>query len=186
MAAAAVPTVGDDVRLLSDYRVACDAFADAVRAVRGHPDAPTPAPEGSVHGVLDHVFGVHDSLLLEPLGVRPELPDDDPEARWAATVAALFPALERPGTLDRRALLVGIVTTDVLIHSWDLTRAVGADVPLDPELCQSGYDRALRNKTVLEGSGALGVAVAVPGDATAQDRLLGLFGRNPNWGHPVS
>ncbi len=101
-------------------------------------------------------------------------------------MAALFPALEQPGVLDQRVLLIGIVTTDVLIHSWDLTRAVGADVPLDPGLCQSGYDRAVVNQKLLEESGALGVPVAVPDDAPVQDRLLGLFGRNPDWCQPVS
>ncbi len=175
-------------RLLADYRLACDAFADALRAARGHRDAPTPAAEGDVQGVLDHVFGVHDTLLLEPLGVLPDPPDRpaDPEARWAATVDALFPALARPGALDRRALLIGIVTTDVLIHSWDLSRAVGADVPLDPGLCRSGYDRALANRQVLEDSGALGAPVAVADDAPIQDQLLGLFGRDPRWCQPVS
>jgi uncharacterized protein (TIGR03086 family) len=172
--------------LLSDYRAACAAFADAIRAARGSGDAPTPAEEGDVRGVLDHVFGVHDTLLLEPLGARPDRPDADPEARWDATVAALFPALEQPGVLDQRVLLIGIVTTDVLIHSWDLTRAVGVNVPLDPGLCQSGYDRALVNQTLLEESGALRVPVAVPDDAPVQDRLLGLFGRNPDWCQPVS
>jgi uncharacterized protein (TIGR03086 family) len=145
-------------------------------------DAPTPAPEGDVQGVLDHVFGVHDSLFLAPLGVQPDRPDDDdPEARWAATVAALFPALEQPGALENRVLLIGIVTTDVLIHSWDLSRAVGGAVALDPELCQSGYDRALANRSLLEETGALGATIAVPDDAPVQDRLLGLFGRNPDW-----
>jgi hypothetical protein len=73
-----------------------------------------------------------------------------------------------------------------LIHSWDLSRAVGVQAPLDPGLCQSGYDRALANKKVLEESGALGAPVAVPDDATVQDQLLGLFGRDPNWCQPVS
>jgi len=183
---AVAPVSGDQSLLLADYRTACDAFADAIRAAREFRDAPTPAPEGDVRAVLEHVFGVHDGLLLQPLGVRPDSPEDDPEARWAATVAALFPALEQPGALDKRELLIGIVTTDVLIHSWDLSRAAGATVPLDPGLCQSGFDRALANKRVLQESGALGAPVAVPADATVQDQLLGLFGRDPNWCQPVS
>jgi uncharacterized protein (TIGR03086 family) len=183
---AGVAVGGEQSLLLSDYRMACDAFAVAIRACAAHRDAPTPAPEGDVQGVLDHVFGVHDTLLLEPLGAKPERPDDDPGARWAATVAALFPALAQPGVLSKRELLIGIVTTDVLIHSWDLSRAVGAVVPLDPVLCQSGYDRALENKMVLEQAGALGAPVAVPDDAPVEDRLLGLFGRDPNWCQPVS
>ncbi len=63
-----------DQRLLPDYRVACAAFADAIGATRGHLDAPTPAPEGTVQGVLDHVFGVHDTLFLAPLGARARPP----------------------------------------------------------------------------------------------------------------
>jgi hypothetical protein len=53
-------------------------------------------------------------------------------------------------------------------------------------LCQSGYDRALANREVLEEAGAIERHNAVSDDAPIEERLLGLFGRNPGWCCPVS
>jgi uncharacterized protein (TIGR03083 family) len=171
--------------LLAEYRAACDAFAGGLRAVGDRWDAPTPAKEGDAGQVVDHVFGSHESLLLGPLDLMPTLSDERGE-RWADIVGALVPALERPGALDRRELLLGVLATDVLVHSWDLTRAAGMHAPLDPALCQSGYERALANRQVLEEAGAIERQNAVPDDAPIQERLLGLFGRNPDWCYPAS
>jgi hypothetical protein len=132
--------------------------------------------------VADHVFGFHESLLLRPLDVMPDTPcGEGRDARWDAIVSALFPALERLGALDGRELLVGVLATDLLVHSWDLCRAAGLTVSLDPALCQTGYDRALANREVLEEAGAIERHNAVPDGAPVQARLLGLFGRNPDW-----
>jgi uncharacterized protein (TIGR03083 family) len=172
--------------LLVEYRAACDAFAGALRAVGNRWDAPTPAKEGTAGEVCDHVFGFHESLLLRPLDLVPDEPSDERVERWDAIVGALFPALESPSALDGRELLVGVLATDVLVHSWDLCRAAAVTVSLDPVLCQSGYDRALANREVLEEAGAIERHNAVPDDAPIQERLLGLFGRNPDWCYPVS
>ncbi|HEY1444417.1 MAG TPA: hypothetical protein VGF51_05930 [Acidimicrobiales bacterium] len=176
----------DQGPLLVEYRAACNAFAGALRAVGDHWDAPTPANEGNAGDVTDHVFASHESLLLRPLDLMPDRWGVDRVARWDEILDALFPALERPGMLDRRELLVGVLATDVLVHSWDLCRAAAVTVPLDPQLCRSGYDRALANREVLEEAGAIERANAVGDDAPIQDRLLGLFGRNPDWCYPVS
>jgi hypothetical protein len=137
--------------------------------------------------VADHVFGSHESLLLRPLDVMPaDWPSGPRVQQWGAIVGAVFPALGRPGALDGRELLVGVLATDVLVHSWDLCRAADVTVPLDPELCQTGYERALANRGVLEDAGAIERHNAVSDDAPIQERLLGLFGRNPDWCYPVS
>lgn len=175
------------VALLAEYRAACVAFADGLRAVGDRWDAPTPAAEGNAGDVADHVFGSHESLLLRPLHVAPPAyPDDQRRPRWAAIVDALVPALERPGALEGRALLVGVLATDVLVHSWDLCRAAGVRIPLDPVLCQSGYERAMANRHVLEEAGAIRPRQAASDDAPVQERLLKLFGRDPEWCYPVS
>jgi uncharacterized protein (TIGR03086 family) len=174
--------VTKDATLLADYRTACDGFADAVHAVGEQWGAPSPAKEGNTGQVFEHVMGALDGLLLQPLDVVPGAQGDDREKRWSAAIDALFPVLAEPGALDKRRLLVGILTVDVLIHAWDLSRAVGLDLQLDPRLCQAGYDRALANRTLLEEAGAIEACVSVPDEAPVQDRLLGLFGRNPDWG----
>jgi uncharacterized protein (TIGR03083 family) len=181
-----VPTDDRDALLL-EYRAACDAFAEGLRAVRDRWDAPTPAKEGTAGQVADHVIGSHESLLLRPLNVVPTVDTSGGRAeQWVAIVDALVPVLERPGVLDTRELLVGVLATDVLVHSWDLCRAAGMAASLDPALCQSGYERALANREILEEAGAIERRNAVPDDAPIQERLLGLFGRNPDWCYPVS
>ena len=172
--------------LLGEYLAACDAFADGLRAIGDRWDAPTPAKEGNAGEVADHVLASHESLLLRPLAVMIEAPRDERVERWDAIVTALLPALMRPGALDGRELLVGVLATDVLVHSWDLCRAAAVAVTLDPELCRTGYERALANREVLEEAGAIERHNAVPDDAPIQARLLGLFGRNPDWCYPVS
>lgn len=175
-------TTNKDAVLLAGYRTACDGFTDAVQAVGDRWNAPTPAEEGDAGQVFDHVMSSLDGLLLQPLDVVPATPGNEREQRWGAAVDALFPALEQPGALDKRRLLVGILTIDVLVHAWDLSRAVGIDLTLDPELCQAGYERALKNRTLLEESGVIDPSVSVPDDAPVQDRLLILFGRDLDWG----
>jgi ketosteroid isomerase-like protein len=70
---------------------------------------------------------------------------------------------------------------DHVIHGWDLAVAIGADPGLDDELVDrcarwwAGWEDAYR------GAGAIGARVPVTPDASAQDQLLGSFGRDPAW-----
>jgi len=168
--------------VIADHRNACDGFTAAVRSAAGRWDAPSPCPEWDARGVLEHVIGFHDVLVLRPLDAKPQRPNDDPAARWAVTVDAMFGAMSHPGALDsQRESLLAVLTTDVVVHTWDLCRAVGVDVALDARLCEIGLARALSNQTMFEESDMFGPALAVPEDASVQDRLLGAFGRDPAW-----
>jgi uncharacterized protein (TIGR03086 family) len=170
------------IDVLRDHRRVCDGFTVVARSVGDHWGAPSPCTEWDARGVLEHVIGFHDVLLLRPLGAKPARPKDDPEARWTVTVHALFDALSRPEVLDaRRQSLLGTLTTDVLVHTWDLGKAIGVDVTLDPRLCQMGLERARANREQFEQSAMFAPAVSVPEEARAQDRLLGFFGRDPRW-----
>lgn len=172
--------------LLDEYKAACDAFANGLRAVGDRWDGPTPAKEGNAGQVVDHVIGSHERLLLRPLELTPLRSSDGRNEHWTAIVDVLVPALDRPGALDGRELLLGVLATDVLVHSWDLSCSSGTHAPLDPALCQAGYERAIANRKLLEDAGAIERQNAVPDDAPIQDRLLGLFGRNPDWCYPAS
>lgn len=171
--------------MVGQHRRACDGFARAVSAASGHWDAPSPCTDWDARAVVEHVIGFHDVLLLKPLDAKPTRPKDDPPARWAVTVEALFSALARPQALDpQRESLLGVLTTDVLIHTWDVSKAIGIDVVLDAELCQIGFERARENQDRLAASDMFGPPVAVAADAGIQDRLLGVFGRDPAWTPP--
>jgi uncharacterized protein (TIGR03086 family) len=170
-----------------DHRNACDGFTVAVHSSNGKWDAPSPCSEWDARGVLEHVIGFHDVLLLKPLDAKPTRPRDDPGARWALTVDALFSVLSVPGVLiAERQSLLGVLTTDVVVHTWDLSKAIGVPVVLDPRLCQIGLDRALANRERFEGSDMFGPPFPVPEDAPVGDRLLGFFGRDPGWSPPPS
>ncbi len=128
--------------------------------------------------MLEHVIGFHDVLLLRPLGLKPDRPRDDPQVRWELTYAKLEKAFD--GLVDEPRLLPNL-TRDVLVHTWDLARAVGADDRLDARWCEHFYTALLNDPLALSGSGMFEAPVAVDDDADAQSKLLARLGRNPNW-----
>jgi hypothetical protein len=79
-------------------------------------------------------------LLLRPLGLNPERPRDEPQQRWETTFDWLCDAFSREGLFEprrgagrwnksrdaaRRRYPGTLLTRDVLVHTWDLARAVG-------------------------------------------------------------
>jgi len=171
--------------VMAQHRRACEGFSRAVGWAEGRWDAPSPCTEWDARGVLEHVIGFHDMLLLKPLDAKPARPKDDPAGRWAVTVEALSSALAGPDVLDaQRVSLLGVLATDVLVHTWDLSRAVGRQVTLDAELCEIGLERAVANAGQFSGSAMFGPPVPVAPDATVQDRLLAFMGRDAAWTPP--
>jgi uncharacterized protein (TIGR03083 family) len=157
------------------HRRACDGFARVADAVQ--PDRwerPTPCAEWDAGALVEHVIGFHEVLLLRPMGVRAHRPRTDPAARWAATQRALFDALTEP--VD----VLPALTTDVLVHTWDLARAVEVAPDLDLELCESAYE-ALRVTDLPRDGGMFAAAVPVAPDADAATRLVAFYGRDPAW-----
>jgi uncharacterized protein (TIGR03086 family) len=180
--------------LIEDHERARRDFTRVVESVdRSRWDAPSPCPDWDARAVVEHVIGFHEMLLLKPLGVRAQRPREDPVARWNATDAALREALHTDsldrevdgpmGTTTPRSILPAL-TGDLLMHAWDLGRAAGVDVELDPELSEAALEMGQANAERLAASGMFGEPVPVPTDASVQDRMLGQFGRDPAWSAP--
>ena len=136
-------------------------------------------------------------------GSKPDRPHDDPQTRWELTYGALKMAFE-PGRrlfervvdipelqnnpaarLDARAMMPNL-TRDVLVHTWDLARAVGADDRLDPQWCEHFYVALPTDTAALSVSGMFEGPVAVRDHTDVQSKLLARLGRNPNWQPHVS
>ncbi len=66
----------------------------------------------------------------------------------------------------------------MIIHSWDLARAIGADDRLDPALLTFVDEFLSPQVEAWRGAGAFGPAVEVGADASAQDRFLAKTGRS--------
>ncbi|OMC43523.1 TIGR03086 family protein [Mycobacterium sp. IS-2888] len=131
---------------LSAHQRAQDAFARVLANVS--PDqlgAPTPCSEWTIGDLIEHVIGgnEHVGLWAQTPIEPPARPDDLVAAHRgsAAAAQAVFagpdgmsmmfklPFAEIPGQM-----FIGLRTSDVLTHAWDLATATGQSTDLDPEL----------------------------------------------------
>jgi uncharacterized protein (TIGR03086 family) len=178
--------------LVADHRRACDGFSRIATLVADDEwAAATPCPEWDARALVEHVIGFHEFLLLRPLGARAHRPRTGLAARWRATADTLFAALSAEGVLDRQTELpggghstprqmLGSLTADVLVHSWDLGRAVGVRPELDASLCARVYAAAV-SAGMSRDSGMFGPEVPVAVEADVVTKLVAFYGRDPQW-----
>jgi uncharacterized protein (TIGR03086 family) len=178
--------------LLAAWTTVIDGFTERVNAVADDQwDAPTPCDGWSVRELVAHAADAQ-RMIPRQLGANPDimLPiGGDPPASWGRIVAAAKAALGSPGALDhvvkgpfgaapvRESL--GIPTTDVLVHTWDLARAIGADETLPTDIVAHAFEALRPMERALRGPGIMGPAVAVADDASIQDRFIAFTGRRP-------
>jgi uncharacterized protein (TIGR03086 family) len=160
----------------------CRRFGEAVASADGKWKRRSPCDEWDARGVLEHVIGFHDVLLLRPLGLKPDRPRNDPQVRWELTYDSLTAAIEsgRATQLDAYQLMPNL-TRDVLVHTWDLARAVGAGDRLDPGWCDLFCAGLPMDPQLLAASGMFSAPIAVNDEIDAQARLLARLGRDPWW-----
>lgn len=165
------------------HLAACRRFGDAVTAAEGRWELRTPCDAWDVRQVLEHVIGFHDVLLLRPLDLKPQRPRDDPQTRWELTYEQLVKAFDTDlfQRLTDAHRLVPNLTRDVLVHTWDIARAVGADDRLDARWCERFYADLPDDPAALTASGMFNAPVAVSDEADMQSRLLARLGRSPSW-----
>ncbi len=175
----------------ASHAKACRGFSAIVARGEGRWTEPSPCPGWDAGDIVEHVIGFHDVLLLRPLQLKPTRPKDDPAARWEMTVdaigkATVLASAPPPDDPDGEsginlARLLPALTTDVLVHTWDLAKTIGVDPCLDPTLCEAARRSAVANAEGLRASGMFGPAVPVPEKADAATRLIALLGRDPDW-----
>ncbi|GAA4544447.1 TIGR03086 family metal-binding protein [Amycolatopsis samaneae] len=166
---------------------------------------PTPCTEWNVRALVNHMTRGNLSYLrlaeggdsAEFLRLRDaDALGDDPVGAYTRSVEQCAEAFARPGVLDRlldyplgelpgrQALAVR--TTDSVIHTWDLARAIGADETLDSDLV-AWIDEHL--DTIYKGLNESPVATSTTHrffaardetpSTSRQDSLLRLMGRRP-------
>jgi uncharacterized protein (TIGR03086 family) len=179
------------------FQRAVDGFDQRVRAIG--PDAwhrATPCTEWDVRMLVNHV--AVEQLWVPPLVGGSDVSaignrfdgdqlGDDPVETWTTASRASLDAFGGPGVLDGKVQLSSgerptaeycwEMTTDALIHSWDLARGIRADDTLDPELVIAIYDRTLPYINDLAATGMFDPPVPVGDDADPQTKLLAMFGR---------
>jgi uncharacterized protein (TIGR03086 family) len=190
---------------LNKFLTAQRAFADRVHAVREDQwSAPTPCSEWSVADLVGHLAEENrwaapllHGLDLESAGKVVEgsrkLPADggvgaNLAEEWDEAAIEAADAISADGALDRTVSLsrgptpareyVAEMIADLVIHGWDLGRAIGYDQPLPDDLVEAAYGM-VKDMGDMSDSGMFGKPVDVPADAPTIDRLVGLTGRNP-------
>jgi uncharacterized protein (TIGR03086 family) len=182
------------------YRRRADAFEHTAANVA--PDRwsdQSPCAEWKARDVVGHIVDMH-GVMLRPLGRNlTEAPSvsDDPLGAYRSARADIEAVLDDPelagaqcetpmGPMTIEQHIDGVVSTDLIIHGWDLARATGQDDTIDPDEVERMLPMALSIGDEMRTPGAFGPGivvfgpeVAVPDDASKQDRLLGLLGRDP-------
>jgi len=187
-----------DVALI---KLALDGFGNRLEVVAATQwTAQTPCADWDVRTLVNHV--VNELLWVPPLldgktiaEVGDQFDGDvlgsDPRAAWAKAAAEALAAASQPGAPDRTTHLsfgdtlgsdyLGQVISDVILHSWDLARAIGADDRFDASLTDFVGVFLSPHIEAWRAAGVLGPAAEVRPDASAQDRLLAKTGRSPSW-----
>ena len=89
-------------------------------------------------------------------------------------------ALRRRSACQNGQQVLGLLVTDLLVHSWDLARSIGADETLPPEAVEAALMGLQRMpEQMLRGDAMFAPAVEVADDASPQDRLIAFAGRQP-------
>jgi uncharacterized protein (TIGR03086 family) len=179
---------------LDRYRMLADAFEAKVAAVPPEDwSKPSPCTEWTARDVVAHVIDVH-GMMLRPLETTvdegPPVPDD-PLAAFRAARAELERVLADPALADTEydgmfgrtkvsATVDQFMGFDLVVHGWDLARATGQDETIPPAEVERilGFIDRMGTATMRD-NGVTGPEVVVADDAPAQDRMLGLLGRDP-------
>lgn len=185
------------------FRRRADAFEALVTATP--PDrwaSPSPCTDWDARGVVEHVV-VMLGVMLRPfdreLSPAPGVADD-PLAAFRAARADVETILDDPELADRvvsspatgdmpAAVMIDEVTSqDMVYHAWDLAKATSQAATIDPAEVEAALPSAqslppemYEPEAFGPGIVVFGPKVDVPSDASPQDRLLGLIGRDPAW-----
>ena len=170
-------------------------------------DRPTPCPDYDVAALLDHLMSLTRAFAV---GARKEDPavlhgESPPGTATGEHLDERWPG-ELPGRLDALAAAwadpaawtgetfvgiplpapeAGVVALDeVVLHGWDLARAIGADYRVDDEhvaILQRFLERGLEPDLRPMRDGMFGPPRPYDDTTPTWDRVLALAGRDPHW-----
>jgi uncharacterized protein (TIGR03086 family) len=173
------------------YRKISNSFDAAVRAAS--PDkwnAQTPCEQWRARDVVAHVVDGHRGVIAAVRGGEPEPvgADDDPTEAWENASRAIdeitgdadVMAREIDGPTGKMAAgdVIGrFMCMDLLVHTWDLARTVGADERLDEDSVRLAYEGLKPMDAMIRQPGIFGPKLEAPADADLQTEFLYFLGR---------
>jgi uncharacterized protein (TIGR03086 family) len=171
--------------------VTAEAFDARVQAAA--PDswrAQSPCTEWKARDVVAHVVNNHRRLIAEVTGVesKPMTATEDPKAAWTSAYATMRELTESPeamahsvqgpmGPMPLEQMLPQFVCMDMLVHTWDLARAVGGDERLDDASVRRAYETVKPMDAMIRHPNVFGPKLDPPPDADIQTEFLYFLGR---------
>lgn len=183
------------------YTTVVFGFEHVLRLVPGDAwDRKSPCEGWSARDVAGHAMGVVNNVAarggvgtaVDPFGDVGAIAGDDPLSTFRGIRDRYLEATDRPGALQTVITsslgevtlddYIGMMVADTLVHTWDLARAAGLDVDLEPAAVERVYANYLkRSEESMRKPGGYDAAVTVDDAADAQTRLIAFTGRDPHW-----
>ncbi len=172
-------------------RLVSSGFAAAVRAVT--PDqwgAQSPCEQWTARDVVTHVVENHRGVIAtvrggesQPLGA-----DEDPRQAWESAARAIGENTGDPeavaqeidgptGKMPAGQIIGQFMTMDVLVHTWDLARTIGADERLDEGSVRRAYEALKPMDAMIRQPNVFGPKLEPPKGADLQTEFLYFLGR---------
>jgi uncharacterized protein (TIGR03086 family) len=174
------------------YRRLSDLFAATVAGVADDGwSVQSPCEDWTARDVVGHVVatqGMFLGFVRRELGDGPTV-EDDPAAAWdyartkvqadlddPARAAATFEGFTGLSTFE--AAVDRFLCTDLVLHRWDLARASGQEVTIDPADMAHVREAMADLADRMRGPGAFGPELDPPPGADEQTTFLAFFGRD--------
>lgn len=200
------PVQSNDRYLAADPRSAYLRATDIVGAVLADVSdddlrRPTPCQEFDVEALTRHIISVGQRVTAAGQGVDTNTVPLDARGvetgrwadAWATTIEQWGRAWEDDAVLGKDMILPfgvlpGAVTlaayiSELLVHAWDLSAAIGRTTAWDDELAEASLQFTMVGIPA-EGRGEempFDPVVPTADDAPVMDRLVAWQGRNPQW-----
>jgi uncharacterized protein (TIGR03086 family) len=158
-------------------------------------DAPSPCAGWDARATLNHMLGATWMFTLVNQGHSAgedagNIIGDDASLAVTAAAKENLASWRQPGALEGdRSYPFGTFPAtgavmfnlgEVVVHNWDVAKATGRELEIDPVVGQMLYDWGMSIPLdAFRDHGAFGPEVAVPASAPIVDRLVGLLGRQP-------
>ena len=145
-------------------------------------DKPTPCEGWCVRDVVEHAHGWQ-TTGGNAFGAELEQGADWSDIQAAVSAQFADPAsfegtVESFGGMSKQAV-AGTMIGDLLVHTWDVAKAIGVDDTLPPEAVVSTHMGLQRMpEQMLRSPKMFGPEVQVADDASDQEKLLGFVGRS--------
>ncbi len=173
--------------LLDQWTSVVEGFNARLNAVTDAQwDAKTTCSEWTVRQLVEHATGAQ-QMVSGQLGGAVDTAGMDPKTAFNAVIAAAKTAYAAPGNLEKTvegpfgpmpaAQAMGLPTTDLLVHTWDLARSIGADEQLDQEAVATAYERLKPLDAMIRQPGFFNAKVESAADADLQTQFLNFLGR---------